>query len=433
MQTVNCQSRQAIVSPSGDWLGHSLSDQWKSCLMCSNVQTRAGDLGNLIAHDNPHSKHDGFEIYAVGGACTDMGFAYAETDEAQSMLTLQHTVKLGVTFFDTSGVYGPCENEELAGPRVPFQKLANGRHRPRWNPMILLPIADSHVHFWDLERHRYPWLEPKEPSGPFGKTAAIRKTFLLDDYLADATHQNVVRMVHVEAGWDPSDFLGEMRWIQAVADERGAPHAHMAHIDLAAENARELIEQHAAFPLFRGVRDRLQAGDFTQSDGSKTRIDDPAWRAGLRALEEHGLVFDLQAPPAIAEKSAALARDYPGVRFVLTHAGYPPSPVDKIAFARWRDGLSAMAEAPNVAIKLSGLMLGEKLWQPDHARQAAEALIAAFGPDRVMVASNSPVDLLFAPLTDLFSHYRSWLSTFPLNEQCKMLYDNTCRIYDLGE
>jgi predicted TIM-barrel fold metal-dependent hydrolase len=77
-------------------------------------------------------------------------------------------------------------------------------------------------------------------------------------------------------------------------------------------------------------------------------------------------------------------------------------------------------------------MLGEKLWQPDHARRAAEALIAAFGPDRVMVGSNFPVDRLFASLIDLFSHYRSWLSAFPESEQRKMLHDNTCRIYDLG-
>lgn len=297
--------------------------------------------------------------------------------------------------------------------------------------MIQLPIADAHVHFWDLERHRYPWLEPAEPSGPFGRTAAIRKTYLLSDYLADSRRENVVRVLHVEAGWDPKDNLGEMRWIQSIADKCGTPHGHMAHIDLAAENARELIRQHAAFPLFCGVRDRLQDGDFTQSNGSKTRIDNPAWRAGLKALDERGLAFDLQAPPALASKATALARDYSGVRFVLTHAGYPPSPSNGAAFAHWREGLATMADTPNVSIKLSGLMLGEKAWQPDHARQAAEALIAAFGTDRVMAASNFPVDRLFATFDELFSHYRRWLSAWPEDEQRKMLHDNACRIYGL--
>jgi predicted TIM-barrel fold metal-dependent hydrolase len=51
----------------------------------------------------------------------------------------------------------------------------------------------------------------------------------------NATRENVV-MVHVEAGRDPGDPLGEMRWIQSLADERGAPHAHVAHIDLAPQH-----------------------------------------------------------------------------------------------------------------------------------------------------------------------------------------------------
>jgi predicted TIM-barrel fold metal-dependent hydrolase len=299
--------------------------------------------------------------------------------------------------------------------------------------MTQVPIADAHVHFWDLERNHYPWLMPPEPAGPFGRTAAIRKTYLLGDYRSDAARQDIARMVHVEAGWDPADPLGEMRWIQAMADRQGAPHAHIAHIDLAADNARGLIESHAGFPLFRGVRDRLQQGDFTRSNPAATRIDDPAWLAGLKVLDERGLAFDLQAPPRLADKAAALVRAYPGIRFVLTHAGYPPSPVDQEAFARWRDGLAALAERPNVTIKLSGLVLGEKAWRPAHAHLTAQAVIAAFGTDRVMIASNFPVDRLFAPLDDLFGQYRQWLSAWPEAEQRKMLHDNARRIYRLAD
>ena len=296
--------------------------------------------------------------------------------------------------------------------------------------MTPLPVVDAHIHFWDLEHHRYPWLEPAEPAGPFGKTSAIRKTYQLDDYLADSRYQNVVRMVHVEAGWDPADPMGEMQWIQALADARGAPHAHIAHIDLSAKDAPELLKRHADFPLFRGVRDRLQQGDFTNAESLKTRIDDPAWHVGMRALDKQGLSFDLQAPPALADKAALLARTYPGVRFVLTHAGYPPAPDDK-NFARWRDGLATLAESSNVIIKLSGLMLGEKAWRPDHARQAADAVLTAFGPDRVMIASNFPVDRLFTSFDDLFGHYRNWLSSRPEVEQRKILHDNACHIYGL--
>ncbi len=297
---------------------------------------------------------------------------------------------------------------------------------------MTLPIADAHVHFWDLERHRYPWLLPAEPTGPFGKTAAIRKTYLLDDYRADAAHQHVTRMVHVEAGWDPTDALGEMRWIQAMADARGAPHAHIAHVDLASQDAAGLIVGHAAFPLFRGVRDRLQGGDFTASDGANTRIDDPAWRRGMAILDARGLVFDQQAPLALAAKAAALARSFSGVRFVMTHAGYPPAPGGD-AFARWEEGIAMLAAQPNVAIKLSGLMLAEKHWNPAQGKRVADLLLAHFGADRVMVASNFSVDRLFASLDDLFGSYREWLTALPEADQRKVLHDNTCRLYGMQE
>jgi predicted TIM-barrel fold metal-dependent hydrolase len=60
-----------------------------------------------------------------------------------------------------------------------------------------------------------------------------------------------------------------------------------------------------------------------------------------------------------------------------------------------------------------------------------DQLTSTFGAERVMVASNFPVDRLFAPLDTLFGTHREWLSTKPESEQRKMLHDNTCRIYGL--
>lgn len=295
----------------------------------------------------------------------------------------------------------------------------------------MIPIADAHVHFWDLEHNRYPWLEPAEPSGPFGKTSAIRRSYGLADYRADTVDQHVTRIVHVEAGWDPIDVLGEMRWIQALADRHGAPHAHIAHIDLAADGAEALIDAHCGFSLFRGVRDRLLDGDFTKASADHTRIDDPAWRRGLRALEERDLCFDLQAPPALAARAAALAYAFPRLPFILTHAGYPPAMTDHAAFDAWQDGLKQLADQTNVTVKQSGLMLAAKHWQPEAAHRAAETMLAIFGADRILVASNAPVDRLFAPVATLVANYRGWLAGLPEADQQRLLHDNACRVYRL--
>ena len=50
-------------------------------------------------------------------------------------------------------------------------------------------------------------------------------------------------------------------------------------------------------------------------------MNDPGWRAGLKAVEARKLVFELQVFASQMKDAAALARDVPGVTFVLLHAG----------------------------------------------------------------------------------------------------------------
>jgi aryl-alcohol dehydrogenase-like predicted oxidoreductase len=58
----------------------------------------------------------GLEVSAIGLGCMSMTGGYSDRPERTEMLDLIRTaVDLGVTFFDTAGIYGPYLNEELAG------------------------------------------------------------------------------------------------------------------------------------------------------------------------------------------------------------------------------------------------------------------------------------------------------------------------------
>ena len=49
-----------------------------------------------------------------------------------------------------------------------------------------LPIVDAHQHFWDLERHYYPWLcDPELIPFRYGDYSALRRNYLPDDFRRD--------------------------------------------------------------------------------------------------------------------------------------------------------------------------------------------------------------------------------------------------------
>jgi aryl-alcohol dehydrogenase-like predicted oxidoreductase len=57
----------------------------------------------------------GLVISEQGLGCMGMSEFYGAADEAESLATLDRALELGITFFDTSDVYGPYTNEELLG------------------------------------------------------------------------------------------------------------------------------------------------------------------------------------------------------------------------------------------------------------------------------------------------------------------------------
>ncbi|MGY1824946.1 aldo/keto reductase [Blastococcus sp. SYSU DS0541] len=61
---------------------------------------------------------DGLPVSAVGLGCMGMSQMYGAADRAESIATVHRALGLGVTFLDTSDVYGSGHNEELVGEAI---------------------------------------------------------------------------------------------------------------------------------------------------------------------------------------------------------------------------------------------------------------------------------------------------------------------------
>lgn len=292
-------------------------------------------------------------------------------------------------------------------------------------------FVDTHHHFQDYGGGHYPWLADR--SGPEkleGDLEPIRRDYGPADHAADLADYRVVGRVHIENGWTPSDPVGETRWLESLAARSGAPDVIVARADLAAPDVERVLAAQAAFPRVHGIRQILNWHDEPRLRVASRpdQTDDPAWRRGFALLTKYRLSFDLQIYWPQMRDARRLAFDFPETTIVLDHFGMP---IDRRAegIAEWAAAMTALAAAPNVAVKLSGFGLGHPHWTLDDTVPLLRRTIDIFGPDRVTVGSNLPVDRLFASGRRIGAAMLAAVADLTPDERRRVLIGNAERLY----
>jgi L-fuconolactonase len=281
-----------------------------------------------------------------------------------------------------------------------------------------MQILDTHVHFWDIDALRYPWIVRGSP---------FDRTYVAQDYRRAVGDTPVAGMIFIEADADSSCSLSEARWAQELSATEPGIQGIVARVALTGNpSVLADLDTVASISLVKGLRDNIQG----HPPGFATQ---PAFVRGVQEAGKRGLHFELCLSHQQLGETLDLARQCPEVTLVLDHCAKPD--IRNGAREPWLSQIRRLAALPNVVCKISGLATEAHWtrWQPEdllwYARQAADA----FGPQRVLFGSDWPVCELAGGFAKWLSVARVLAASWSHSDRESFFFRNAERIYRLGE
>ena len=292
-------------------------------------------------------------------------------------------------------------------------------------------VADAHHHIW--RQADLAWLQGPPQPRIFGEYAAICRDYPIEEYMAEAHAAGVVRSVYVQTNWPAGREEEEVAWVQAVADRHGFPHAIVGYADLAAPTVGAALDRMMKHARLRGIRQQLHWHEqpLYRFAARPDLMDDPAWRSGLAEVARRGLLFELQVFAGQMAASARLVRDFPQATFALMHAGMLEDRSPD-GWTRWGAGMRALAAAPNVHVKLSGLGTFARACSVDLWSPVIRETVELFGPERCMFGSNFPIETLWTTYAEVVRVTNECVAGLSPDGQRAVLHDTATRLYRLA-
>lgn len=288
-----------------------------------------------------------------------------------------------------------------------------------------MPIVDTHQHLWDLSKLRLPWLKSAEE---------LNRSYLMQDYLQAAKGLGVAKTVYMEVDVAVDQQRAEAEYVIDLCRRRDNPMvAAVIGGRPAADNFRAYITRFKDSPYVKGVRHILHGPQLCR---------DRKFVEGVRLLGRLGMSFDLCMPPNHLAAGAELVGQCPDTRFILDHCGN----ADPKAFRtgagqaggghdpdQWRRDIGRLARRKNIVCKISGIVAeaDKATWTAADLAPIINHCIEAFGPNRVMFASDWPVCTTVATLAQWVGALKEVIRRQSKIQQRKLLHDNAVRFYGL--
>jgi predicted TIM-barrel fold metal-dependent hydrolase len=274
-------------------------------------------------------------------------------------------------------IAGVSRREMLQQTAVGGLALAMGEHlmSPSLHAAAPIPCVDAHSHIWTRDVQKYPLA--------MGKTVAdlAPGSFTAEELLEVAGRENVHRVVlichHPYYGYDNSYLLDTaarhpqtFRVVAALDERQPQPDTRM----------RQLLSRHVT-----GFR-------ITPLVSGESWLEHPGMDIMWRTAKETGQAMCCLINPAHLPQVEAMCARHPETPVVIDH--FARIGVDGEVRASDLDRLVGLARFDKVTVKISAYYaLGAKKTPYVDLAPMIKRLYEAFGPQRLMWASDSPYQL----------------------------------------
>jgi predicted TIM-barrel fold metal-dependent hydrolase len=278
-------------------------------------------------------------------------------------------------------------------------------------------IVDTHVHLWDLNRFRLPWLEKNSP---------LARSHVIKDYQTAIDGLNVVKGVYMEVDVDPKQQVAEAEYVLDICRQANTP---LVAAVIGGRPANDDFQKY--LQRFRGNRFLKGVRQVLHNPSAKAGFClTPAFVRGVQQLGDAGLCFDLCMRPGEIGDAVKLVETCKNTRFILDHCGN--GPVYAKNRTQWQRDMERLARLTNVVCKVSGIVVQARdRWTAADLAPVINHTLTAFGPDRVMFAGDWPVCTLKATYRQWVEALRTIVRNRPAADNRKLFHDNAVRFYGL--
>ncbi len=291
------------------------------------------------------------------------------------------------------------------------------------------PIVDCNVHLWDQRDNPVFWLSDRTlVRDMLGDYDSLPGTYALADYRQETRGYDVRGVIWSDAG--AADPLAAADWVSRQQDGDGAlPVIGLVTLgDPASAAFAGLVEGCRQRPLIRSIRMRLVPG-LSGPAGGGDLLDDPLVRDNLTLLAGSGLVATVEAASSQLSTVSRLAAQFPDLKIVIDHFGWPAPGPDGGGLAGHIHRLASLAAAGNVATRIDAIGTIFGGWALPQIRPWLLEVTGIFGPQRCMLGSDLPIENLRSGFGPLYAAYDAIFSGFSDDERAMLFHRTAERWY----